>query len=240
MSADPTTAGDGSSVGEGAAGQGTAGGGVRRAGAPRGRARAAALLVHGRGGSPEDMLGLAGALARPLEDRVAEDRMAQLAWLALRAPGGSWYPHGFMEPLERNQPHLDASLEAVGAAIAALEEEGVSAERLVLIGFSQGACLALERLARDPRRLGGIVGLSGGLIGPEGTPRDDRGSLHGTPVFLGCSDRDPHIPVARVRETAEVMAGLEGRVTTRIYEGMGHTVNQDELDHIVAILEEVL
>lgn len=207
-----------------------------RLGAPPGEARAAVVLVHGRGGSPEDMLGLAAALARA---PGRPDGLAGIAWSALRAPGRTWYPFGFMEPMERNQPDLDRSLAAVGSAVEELEAEGIPVERIVLTGFSQGACLSLEHAARNPRRYGGLVGLSGGLIGPPGTPRDYEGSLAGTPVFLGCSDRDPHIPESRVRETGEVLAGLEGRVTTRIYPGMGHTVNEDEIAEMTKILTEL-
>lgn len=204
------------------------------AGASPGGARAACVLVHGRGGSPEDMLSLAGEIERRIESPGSG-----IAWVAPRAEGGSWYPFGFMEPLERNRPALDRALETVRATVADLEANGVPAERIVLIGFSQGGCLVTEFAAREARRYGGVVGLSGGLIGPPGTPRDYAGSLDGTPVFLGCSDADPHIPEARVRETAETLAGLEGRVTARIYPGMGHTVNEDEIDAVASMIEEV-
>ena len=184
------------------------------------------------------MLGLAGALTRQLESTGVD--VSEIAWVALRAPGGSWYPHGFMEPLEQNQPQLDESLAAIGAAVDDLVAEGLSRERVALMGFSQGACLSTELAARVGGRFGGVIGLSGGLIGPPGTPRDYAGSLDGTPVFLGCSDIDPHIPEARVRETAEVLAGMEAEVSLRIYPGMGHTVNQDEIDAVVSMLTEMI
>jgi len=207
---------------------------VRR-GAPPGEATAAAVLVHGRGSDPEDMLGLAGALARGLESNGAD--LARFAWAALRAPEGSWYPYGFMEPLERNQPEVDESLAIVGLAVDDLVAEGLPRERVALIGFSQGACLCTEHAVRAGGRLGAVIGLSGGLIGPPGTPWDYGGSLEDTPVFLGCSDIDPHIPEARVRETAEVLAGMGAQVSLRIYPGMAHTVNQDEIDATVSILQ---
>ncbi len=209
-----------------------------RVGAEPGEARAAVVLVHGRGSDPEDMLGLAGTLERQM--RVDGTDIEALAWVALRAPGGSWYPYGFMEPIDRNQPELDRSLSAIGDAVQDLVTEGVALDRIGLMGFSQGACLSQEHAARNPGRFGAIVGLSGGLIGPPGTPRSYDGSLEGTPVFLGCSDIDPHIPESRVRESAEVLAAMEGAVTLRIYPGMGHTVNEDEIDAVVSMIQEML
>lgn len=193
-----------------------------RAGAPLAGARAALLLVHGRGGSAPDMLALAEHLA-PLAERRG------VALLAPQADGGSWYPRSFLEPLERNRPWLDGALAALGAALAEAAVAGVPADRTVLAGFSQGACLALEYAAREARRYGGLLGFSGGLIGPDGTPRDHDGDLAGTPVFLGCSDRDPHIPLARVHETARVLERLGGDVDVRVYPGMPHTVVEDEV-----------
>jgi predicted esterase len=113
------------------------------------------------------------------------------------------------------------------------------AERIVLLGFSQGACLSLEFAARNARRFGGVVALSGGLIGPPGTPRDYSGDFAGTPAFLGCSDVDPHIPKERVDESAEVLRRMGAQVTERIYPGMGHTVNEDELDFVRQLLAGV-
>lgn len=188
----------------------------------------ALVLVHGRGGSADDMFGLARAIAR--------DRFA---WLAPRARRNTWYPYSFLAPLEANEPWLSSALEALDRAVAKARDHGVGAERLVLLGFSQGACLASEYVARHPKRYGGLVVLSGGLIGPEGTPRDDVGELDGTPVFLGCSDVDPHIPEARVHETARVLERMGAVVETRIYRGMGHTVIEDEIEAVQAMLDAV-
>jgi predicted esterase len=199
------------------------------AGEPPERARAALVLLHGRGATAESILELAGPLATP-----------GLTYLAPQAaaPGGypAWYPHRFMEPIESNEPWLSSALETVGLVLDRLEAAGIPPERSVLLGFSQGACLALEHAARRGRRLGGVVGLSGGLIGPPGTRWDYPAALAGTPVFLGCSDVDPHIPKGRVDETAEAMRRLGAEVEERIYPGMGHTVNQDEVDWVRGLL----
>ncbi|MDP9120923.1 MAG: dienelactone hydrolase family protein [Acidobacteriota bacterium] len=185
-------------------------------------------MVHGRGATAESILELAAELGRP-----------DLAYLAPQAAGRSWYPWSFLAPLEQNEPGLSSALAVLGALADHLEASGIDATRTVLLGFSQGACLALEFAARSPRRLGGIAGLSGGLIGPPQTPRDYPGTLAGTPVFLGCSDRDPHIPRARVDETAEVLLGMGGLVTERIYPGLGHTVNEDELEFVRGMLGQL-
>lgn len=195
------------------------------AGRPLGEAEAAVVLVHGRGGNAQDILTLADAF-RP-----------DFAYLAPQAAGNTWYPQSFLAPIERNEPGLSSGLTAIRSALDRLAEAGIGPERTLIGGFSQGACLALEFVARNAKRYGGAFAFSGGLIGPDGTPRDYGGSLLETPVFLGCSDRDAHIPVARVHESAEVLQALGGDVTKRIYPGMGHTIVQDEIDHVVAIMD---
>lgn len=199
---------------------------VLAAGEPLETARAAAVFVHGRGASAASILGLAAEFDAP-----------GVAFLAPQAAGSTWYPNSFLAPLEANQPWLDSALEMVGAVLGRLEAAGFASSRVLLLGFSQGACLALEYAARNARRYGGVVGLSGGLIGPDGTPRDYAGSLDGTPVFLGCSDVDPHIPEPRVRHSADVLARLGADVDMRLYPGMGHTVNQDELNRVQEMLD---
>ena len=181
------------------------------------------ILIHGRGASAENILGLTGELTVP-----------GFAFLAPQAAGHTWYPYSFLMPMERNEPYLSSALALLEALVKRVSDEGVPPERQILLGFSQGACLSTEFLARRGSRLGGVIGFSGGLIGPEGTPREYAGSLDGTAVFLGSSDPDPHIPVERVRETARILGRLGAAVDERIYEGMGHTVNDDELDAAVA------
>ncbi|HEX6861718.1 MAG TPA: dienelactone hydrolase family protein [Thermoanaerobaculia bacterium] len=198
---------------------------VLAAGSPLGQATAAMILVHGRGATAEDILSLGRELGRP-----------DLAYLAPQAEGYSWYPYSFMAPMEKNEPGLSNGLALLGHLVERLGSEGIPPERTVLLGFSQGACLTLEYAARNARRFGGLAGLSGGLIGPPGTPRDYPGSFDGTPVFLGCSDRDPHIPLARVQESTEVLRRMGADVTERIYPGMGHTVNEDELERVRSLV----
>jgi predicted esterase len=176
------------------------------------------ILVHGRGARAEDILYDTAPL---LQERG-------FAFLAPAAAGNSWYPHPFTAPLESNDPWLSSALEVLAGVFEEVERH-VPGDRIALLGFSQGACLALEYAARNARRYGALIGWSGGLIGPEGTPRDYPGTLAGTPVFLGCSDIDPHIPADRVRLSAEVLTGLGGGVDIRLYPGMGHTVNADEI-----------
>ncbi len=195
---------------------------VATAGRPLTGAPAAVVMVHGRGATAENILTLADELGRP-----------DLAYLAPQAHGSAWYPYSFLAPMEENEPGLSSGLAVLDDLLERVGAAGIPPERTVFLGFSQGACLATEFAARNAqqgRRLGGIVGFSGGLIGPPGTPRDYPGSLAGTPVFLGCSDRDPHIPRERVDETARVLAGLGGEVTERIYPRMGHNINPDEID----------
>lgn len=201
---------------------------VLRAGVPLEQARGAMILLHGRGAGAADILGLAGELEH-----------GGIAYLAPDAAGRAWYPYSFLAPIDRNEPWLSSALEWIGELVAGVEAAGIPASRVILLGFSQGACLALEFAARHARRYGGVVGLSGGLIGPEGTPRDYAGSLDEAPVFLGCSDVDPHVPVERVNESADVFRRMRAQVTKRIYPGMGHTVNADEIAAVREIVEMV-
>lgn len=194
-------------------------------GEPLDRAQAAMIMVHGRGASAEDILTLADDLAQP-----------GFAYLAPQATGRTWYPNRFLVPLSENEPWLSSALAFIGNVLAQITDAGIPPERTMLLGFSQGACLVLEFAARNARRYGGIVGLSGALIGPEDAPRDYAGSLAGTPVFLGCSDADFHVPKERVNETAAVLERLGGSVTVRLYPNLDHTVNEDELDFVLGMM----
>lgn len=191
-------------------------------------ARAAMLMLHGRGARAEDILSLAGQFAQP-----------GFAYLAPQAAGNTWYPNRFLVPIAENEPWLSSALELAGEVLIQITASGIPPERTILLGFSQGACLTLEFAARNARRYGGVVGLSGALIGPDDTPREYPGLLAGTPVFLGCSDVDFHVPRERVDETADVMRRLGGEVTERLYPNMDHTVNQDEIDFVREMMQRV-
>jgi phospholipase/carboxylesterase len=199
---------------------------VRTAGVPLSEARRAMVLMHGRGATADSILMLTSALNVP-----------DFAYLAPQAGGNSWWPQSFLAPIPSNEPGISSAIQAMEDVLARVAAAGVPPERTVLLGFSQGACLAVEFAARHARQYGGVAGLSGGLIGPDGTPRNYAGSLEGTPVFLGCSDSDSHIPADRVRLTADVLRRLGGDVTMRLYPGMGHTINDDELAAVRTIME---
>ncbi|HJS28630.1 MAG TPA: hypothetical protein VJ768_03350, partial [Anaerolineales bacterium] len=198
---------------------------VVAAGEPLESATAALILVHGRGATPADIIRLAPEIGG-----------LGFAYLAPQAAGGTWYPYSFLAPIESNEPGISSGLQALADLFDGISKAGIPSTRTFLLGFSQGACLTLEFAARNPRQYGGIAGLSGGLIGPDGTPRDYPGSLEGTPAFLGCSDVDPHIPKERVVETAEVLERMGAAVTARLYPNMGHMVNRDELEFLRGML----
>ncbi len=201
---------------------------VVRTGAPPGEARAAVVLLHGRGADADDILGLAGPLRCP-----------GVAYLAPQAAGRTWYPYSFLAPLEANEPWLSSALACVDEIVGELAGEGIAADRVLLAGFSQGACLTLEYAARHPRRYGGVVAFTGGLIGPPGTPRDYPGSLDGTPAFLGAGDPDPHVPWTRVEESATVLSRLGAEVQVARYPGLGHAIADEELAAASEILRRI-
>jgi phospholipase/carboxylesterase len=187
------------------------------------------VLVHGRGAS-----------ARSILQMGTEFHREGLALYAPQAAGDTWYPESFLAPVKQNEPGRTSGLRAVAGAIAAANGAGIPTENVILLGFSQGACLATEYAARNPRRFGGVVALSGGLIGETIDTDDYEGDLEGTPAFVGCSDVDPHIPVERVHVTAEVLENLGADLEKRIYEGMGHGVNDDEIEFVSGMVTDLL
>ena len=187
------------------------------------------VMIHGRGATAESILSLADVLRRP-----------DFSYVAPQAAGNTWYPYSFLSPLADNEPGISSAMEVIADLMAMFEARSFPPERVMLLGFSQGACLATEFAARNARRYGGVVGLSGGLIGDERAPRDYPGSLERTPVFLGCSDVDAHIPRERVELTGDVLRTLGGDVDLRLYPGMGHTVNEDEVARVQAMMDALL
>ena len=202
---------------------------VHTAGAPIEKASAAMVMVHGRGATAESILTLVSALDAK-----------EFAFFAPQASGNTWYPNSFLAPIASNEPGITSGLAVIEDIIAQIEQAGIAREKIMLLGFSQGACLSLEFAARHARRYGGIACLSGGLIGPDGTPRDYSGSFDGTPAFLGCSDVDFHIPAVRVSESAAVLRRMGASVTMKLYPGMGHLVNEDEIANVNAMMQEVV
>ena len=202
---------------------------VRTAGESLDRARAAMVLVHGRGATAESILTLVPSLD-----------VAGFSFLAPQAGGNTWYPNSFLAPIPANEPGITSGLRAIADVIGMIRDAGIPGERTMLLGFSQGACLSLEYSARNAMRYGGIACLSGGLIGPDGTPRDYAGDFAGTPAFLGCSDVDGHVPTSRVIESAGVMRRMGAVTTVKLYPGMGHLVNEDEITHVVAMMRGVV
>jgi predicted esterase len=192
---------------------------VLHMGSDSAHATSALILIHGRGADAESM--------RPLGEALMGENMTVHIPQAF---SNTWYPHRFIEPVEDNEPFLSSALQVIDDIVQGFASRGIPAERIVVAGFSQGACLSSEYVARNPRRYGGVLVFSGGLIGPLGTEFTYDGDLAGTPAFVGCSDTDFHIPVERVHETTAALRALGGDVTERIYPNMGHTINQDELD----------
>ena len=198
---------------------------ISHAGRSIDEARIVAVMLHGRGAGAQDILSLASEFS-------ADD----VAFVAPEAAGNTWYPNSFLMPIEQNEPSLSSALHAIENLVASLAKQNVQPDRIGLMGFSQGACLALEYAARHAQRYAVIAAFSGGLIGPPGTARNYSGSFAGTPVFLGCSDIDPHIHVARVHESAEVFTRMGATVIKQIYPRMGHTINDQEIAAVDALL----
>jgi len=193
------------------------------------KAKAAVIMMHGRGSDAEEILTLAEEL--PSEGFI---------FAAPQANNNTWYPYSFLYPIEQNEPGITSGLKKIESVILELNEKGIPSEKIMLLGFSQGACLTLEFSARNPARYGGIIGLSGGLIGQKIIDEKYSGNLDHTPVFLGCSDVDPHIPLDRVSHSAEIFIKLKGNVEKRIYKNMPHTINKDEISYITGLMNSLL
>lgn len=192
-------------------------------------ASAVMILLHGRGADAGDILSLSQYLDFP-----------GLVYFAPQAQDYTWYPNRFIFPLEQNEPYLSGALAKIESIVKSAESKGIPSDKIFLGGFSQGACLASEYVIRNPKRYGGLFVFSGGYIGPLNEDRELSGQLDDTPVFIGCSDIDPHIPLQRVQETTSLLRAMGANVTERIYPGMGHLINDDELETARTIMEESL
>jgi predicted esterase len=198
---------------------------VLRSGVGLENATGVVILLHGRGGSAEDILSLAQEMYLP-----------RLEYLAPAASGNSWYPYSFLAPTEQNEPWLSSALKKVQSVLQQALNAGIPSNRVVIAGFSQGACLSTEFVATHPQRYAGLIAFTGGLIGPLGTDLHHAGDLAGTPAFFGSGDPDPHVPWARVQESAEILSRMGAHVTAMRYPGRGHTVDRDELEHAKDLL----
>jgi phospholipase/carboxylesterase len=182
-------------------------------------AKKALIMIHGRGGSAEDILTISNYL-----------HVKDYALIAPQATGNTWYPYSFMAPPSENEPWLSSALSVLKEVTADVIADGISAENIYFLGFSQGACLTLEYISRNATKYGGAVAFTGGLIGDKIYPANYSGQFDNTPVFIGTSNPDPHVPVARVRETEQVLQGMGAAITVNVYNNMGHTISQDEID----------
>ncbi|MDE1177811.1 MAG: dienelactone hydrolase family protein [Edaphobacter sp.] len=201
-------------------------GAVHHFGEPLKTAKGAVVLLHGRGGSAEDILLLGQEMFLP-----------GIAYLAPQATDHTWYPYSFLAPRTQNEPWLSSALQKVKATVQQVKDAGIPAEKIVLAGFSQGACLSTEFVASNPQRYGGLIAFTGGLIGPEGSELTHTGDLAGTPVFFGTGDPDPHVPFSRVQESAKILTAMGASVTTRRYELRPHTITREEIEFGKRLLE---
>lgn len=182
-------------------------------------AEKALIMLHGRGGSAQDILSIAGHL-----------QVADYALLAPQATNHTWYPYSFMAPEKENEPWLSSALDTVKETMNTAIESGIKAENIYFLGFSQGACLTLEFIARHAQKLGGAVAFTGGLIGETINRSNYKGDFKSTPIFIGTSNPDPHVPAERVMDSTAILKEMGADVTQKIYDGMGHTINSEEIE----------
>lgn len=190
-------------------------------GKPVNETKQALIMLHGRGSNAEDILSLAQYF--PVKD---------FALLAPQATNNTWYPYSFLAQPKENEPWLSSALSLLNEIVKDLKAENITEENIYFLGFSQGACLALEFVTRNATRYGGVAAFSGGLIGDKIYPENYKGDFNQTPVFIGSSNPDFHIPVERIYATTNILKEMNADVTEKIYDNMGHTINQDEIDQV--------
>jgi phospholipase/carboxylesterase len=198
---------------------------VVTAGQPVAQASKVLIMIHGRGASAEDILSLANYL--PVKD---------YALIAPQASGGTWYPYSFMAPPAQNEPGLSSALGVLKEIVADVVAQGIKQENIYFLGFSQGACLTLEFITRNATRYGGAVAFTGGLIGDKIYTENYSGDFGGTPVFIGTSNPDPHVPVERVLASEKILQQMNAAITVKVYPGMGHTVSADEIEQVKQLI----
>lgn len=184
-------------------------------------AKKVVVMIHGRGASADSILGLADHL-----------NLSDFALIAPQAPGNTWYPYSFMAPDDSNQPSFSKSMQTVDAIIKDLIKKGFSSEQIYFIGFSQGACLSLEYTTQHAQRYGGVIAFTGGLIGEKVNPSKYYGDFQGTPVFIGSSHRDMHVPLSRIEESVKQIEKMGAHVKTMIFQDTQHTIRQEEVDWV--------
>ena len=192
---------------------------IKTAGKSLQEAEKVLIMIHGRGGNAQDILGLASEL-----------NVSDYAFLAPAATNNTWYPYSFMVNSEHNEPWLSSALELLKEVVDNVMEQGISSENIYLLGFSQGACLTLEFAARNAKKYGGIVAFTGGLIGDVINRDNYSGNFNGTPIFIGTGNPDQHIPVERVEESQSILEEMNAEVKVKVYEGRPHTISQDEIE----------
>jgi phospholipase/carboxylesterase len=179
------------------------------------------IMLHGRGATSQDILSVASYL-----------NLKDFAILAPQATNYTWYPYSFLMPPKQNEPWLSSAVALLNEVVNDLNAQGISSEHIYFLGFSQGACLTLEFITRNAARWGGAVAFTGGLVGDKIYQENYRGDFNGTPIFIGTSDPDPHVPVERVEESVQVLEKMHAMVTKKVYKNMGHTISHDEIDQV--------
>ncbi len=192
---------------------------IQSAGKALKEAKKALIMIHGRGADARDILGIASHF-----------NVSEYALLAPEATNNSWYPHSFMAKPEQNEPWLSSALDLLNEIIDEVSKQGITAENTYFLGFSQGACLALEFVTRHTKKFGGVAAFTGGLIGDKIYQENYSGNFNGTPIFIGTGNPDPHVPIERVKESADILKKMDAKVHMKVYDGKLHSISQEEIE----------
>lgn len=195
------------------------------AGVPLSQAKKVLILLHGRGANAENILSISQSL-----------NVSDFSLMAPQASNNTWYPFSFLAPVKQNEPWLSSAINLLSEILKDLNEQKINSSQIYFLGFSQGSCLALEFVTRNAKKYGGVAAFTGGLIGDKIYHENYKGDFNKTPIFIGTSDPDPHVPLERVKETANILINMNAEVTLKIYKNMGHTINQDEIEIVNKII----